>query len=163
MDDDTVVEFNDFDDVASFDMVGSASSSGPAAESGASILLEVPHHGYIRYYHADGRYEATCLNTFHVHEGSHCRLTRASTRRPGTEPGNGRPLGLFVAWLWLSRDSPDREEHRSPFTILPIPLNVREDARRLIKDALNGLLMSSKERPSEIGEQEEPIDCPMGW
>ena len=76
---------------------------------------------------------------------------------------DGRPVGTLAAWLADSSKVHTREEHRSPFYIMCLPLENRQHFRNVVKAHPNGPAMLRHERKQEDGEPEEPLDVPMGW
>lgn len=105
--------------------------------------------GFIKYGAADAILSAHCRAAGH----GLCRMNRTVRPNP-RKPGQGRPLGLLIAWLRLGADLPDRMSHKDATS--GITLHDRSVARDwvLANPSMVGPL--SKERPREDSEGPEP-------
>ena len=129
----------------------------------ASIIVHVPG-GHIRYYYADGRFEATCERKDHMTcEGSACRLTRIALCGDLADEAAGRPLGTLVDWLALGHTWDDRDDHRDPFFIACLEYKDRVESRNYLKRIHNGIDMLNCERKLRPSENEELLSVPMRW
>lgn len=151
---------NDDDFVPDGDPSPLFAAAGAAAEE-RSMLVPVPG-GETRYYHADGRFQATCHNVNHrTTDGTPCRLTRTSIGVDGS--ANGRPIGLLAAWCADGMVKREREDHRNVFYICGFARDKRCRGREVVRSQPRGPEMMRKERPQRADEPEEPMDVPMGW
>jgi hypothetical protein len=129
--------------------------SQPAVPSGlrsyATYVLVVPG-GKIAYYGANFQVvTAQCENRDH----GKCVLTR--TMAAGRRVGQGRPMGLFMAWLAMGHLCATKEEHwdRANWPSLA----TREEARKSLvaMDLPDAQGLLSAERPLQPGEGPEPM------
>lgn len=131
---------------------------GPQRRPGrGDAAAEVPvNHGFLRFYDKPGRkfVVAHC----EAHPG--CRLTRTciGSDRQGRE-GQGRPLGLLLAWLGKAPLYAGAQSHVH-MDFLPTL-----EERRFARDAAGELpgmaaLFDTAERPCRAGEEEEPAVVP---
>ena len=117
--------------------------------------LEIPHLGKIRYYRHERHLVAVCTNPEH----QDCRMTRTLDEaprlgKPGSKSaGQGRPLGLMVAWLRKQFDYSSQQGHLK--TCKP-DLESRQEARRELRDMPRGEQFLGYERAVRPGEPEEP-------
>ena len=115
--------------------------------------------GVLRFYRYDNRSEivAHCANPDH---GSKCRLTRSVLPSEVCHRvGQGRPLGLAVAWLrtGLSGDFVGDSHVKAR----PFPSHAaRTEAREWLKTIPGGDLFFKQERDQWPGEPEEPYEVP---
>jgi hypothetical protein len=123
---------------------------GPRAA--AAHVLVVPG-GKISYYGAQFQVAtALCCNRDH----GKCVITR--TMAAGRRPGQGRPLGFFMAWLAMGSECGTKEEHwdRARWPSLTARQHGRQVIAAMDHPDAHGLL--SAERALEPGEDPEPID-----
>lgn len=121
----------------------------------ADIACDVPGFGVIRYYATRQEFVAhcTCVETHH-----RCRLSRKSTESLApNRAGQGRPLGLLMAWLAQAGNYPDCHAH----VRMPKPdLAARSAAREMLKAFEGSELLFEAERAQRGGEADEPTTAP---
>ena len=106
-----------------------------------------PHGSLVAYFNTKNMV-AECNIAAH---GDKCHLTR--TLRKGTKPGQGRPLGLLLAWL---DDSSIHLESRRRKGWLRPAFAERAAHRMMFAAAPGAEEMLQRERPPMGGEGEEP-------
>ena len=117
--------------------------------------LEIPHLGKLRYYRHEKHVIAVCSNPEH-HD---CRMTRTLEEpprvgKPGSKSaGQGRPLGLMLAWLQKQFDYSTQQAHLK--SCKP-DLESRQEARRELRGMPRGEAFLAYERALRPGESEEP-------
>ena len=139
--------------------------------------VDHPHGGHDWWYVPGGYIKFTgtslnahCTNPAHACKKNPCRLNR--TNQPsaiaGGCAGQGRPLGLLLAWLRSSNHYPDMPTHKKSavkkhkvtledqyFTSLA----VRQECRRWLLAEGPPALREGKERPKlHVHEPDEPIE-----
>ena len=114
-------------------------------------LIKCLHNGgEVAFHSSTQRFQATCGNPEH---GTGCRLTR--TAKAGTRfanPGQGRPLGLMLAWLEQNQQDL-RVSHRVDIDFSHAR---RKALRQLLKQDVLGRVLLGKERETLDGEDSEP-------
>ena len=109
--------------------------------------------GHISYYPASQthseRFEATCEDPDHNTGGQRCRLSRSV---------QARDLGTMAMYLGSAHMFADKAAHQDPIVIKCYLQHERLEWRQVLKDAPNGPLLISKERPPKPGEPEERAD-----
>lgn len=129
---------------------------------GAPMVVYLPE-GRIAYYSHDQRFEATCtIQQVRRPDGGvdMCKLTRTS-RPSERRRGQGRPLGLALAWLSAAHQHSDKESHGERFWISTcVTKEERVAARRRLKTVENGCQLLECERPPHPGEDSEPDVVP---
>jgi len=120
-------------------------------------IVHLPQ-GCVRLYLARREVVAHCNNPAH---GNKCRLSRKLTEWRGkARLGQGRPLGLLVAWLQLAID-PRCDTTQSHVHIQPLPsFAERVAARAFFKTLPGSEPFLQEERPCRDGEEEEPEFVP---
>ena len=116
-----------------------------------NLYLVFPGGGEITWYCESGEWEFQCPN---VASHGRCRITRSS-HPPGprvvvTNPGQGRALGLAVAWIFHNKQ-PYRVLHKNDVP----PLHLRSKARQwLLRQPIDSdaYRMLASERPLIAGE-----------
>ena len=117
--------------------------------------LEIPHLGKLRFYRHEKHIVAVCTNPEH----RDCRMTRTLEEaprigKPGSKSaGQGRPLGLMVAWLRKQFDYSTQQAHLK--SCKP-DLESRQEARRELREMPHGEQFLGYERALRPGEPEEP-------
>ena len=122
----------------------------------------LPNGGSLRFYFADGRFEASCPNLLHMLGDHKCRLTRTCHGNGDNEEA-GRPVGLMIAWLLDAFSDVDGETHRSVWKLLTYNLSDRRAAREIVTGLGGGADLLAKEREPREGEPEEPLHAPMAY
>ena len=137
--------------------VAEGDMDGPPLEE--EYIFDVPGGGQIRYYPNRNEMVCHCKNTAH---GKRCRLSRSSAenRRSMQREAQGRPLGLFAAWLRCADDESmcNRDDH---VRMWPMPsFDERVAGRQFIESCPDAFPLLRTERPPRAGEGPEPFDCP---
>lgn len=121
----------------------------------AEVTFEIPNLGTLRFYATRNEFVAHC-----THQQGHdrCRLSRSSSASlAGNREGQGRPLGLLVAWLQAAHGFQDGRAH----VRMPRPdLATRQAAREFLKTLEGSGALLLAERPRRAGEPEEPPTVP---
>lgn len=121
------------------------------ARNAPEIIFRVPR-GEIRYYARIRRFAAWCHNEAH---GRRCR--REKVAYEGRGGGQGRPLGLLMAWLARGDDHATSRDH------MDLELLIDFESRQIGRQALQAMegseAMLAKERPMRNGE-DEPVEHP---
>ena len=125
--------------------------SGPVPRGGHVVYFEVPC-GQIRYYVKTRRLVAHCHHAGH----GHCRKEKLAFE--GARPGQGRPLGVIMAFLAAANDYEDHDIHLAVFTV--VSFEDRVAGRNLLKGVAGSEVLFQYERKQRPGEGEEPEDCP---
>jgi hypothetical protein len=108
--------------------------------------------GELRYNIRFGQMSAVC--TMH---GNDCRKTRSCTQavRSSGSSGQGRPLGLLVAWLIDGANHDSRADHFS--SVPTLTLANRQDARQFAMRSPEASDFASFEREKRANEADEPM------
>ena len=129
---------------------------GPRKTGEPTTVVVLPDLGEIRFNKVENNYIAICKDPRHV-GGAECKRVRtanAPSGRRGSNPGQGRPLGLLVRWLQLAPSHATSEGHKR--AIDGIRRADRVTAREVFKTLDGALALKAFERPSRDDEQSEP-------
>ena len=129
----------------------------------ASITVDLPNGGILKYFDADRRFEATCANDQHKTANGHkCRLTRYIPEKfAADQPHRGRCIGQLAAWLLDSfkdgfKNNADRV---NKFYVRTLDRSDRKAARQMIYELSSGLPLKICEPPKLTeSEDSEPED-----
>ncbi|CAE7038707.1 unnamed protein product [Symbiodinium sp. CCMP2592] len=120
--------------------------------------VEVPGYGRLRYYKHREQKQIIAVCGFH----KDCRVMRSLTRNPNAKQpdtalfGQGRPLGLVIAWLKCQHEHTSQQEHIHSFHV---DFQARQDARvwflENVEDAAD---WAGLEREQADGEGEALVD-----
>ena len=78
---------------------------------------------------------------------------------PGTaRAGQGRPVGLLMAWLRAADEYGDMEAHTAPMVTEMLTRGARRQAREIFKARPGAEEFLSHERPRRDGEDDEPLE-----
>ena len=108
-------------------------------------------YGRIRYYPQQKICIAVCANPDH----GQCRMERTcSANSRGTNPGQGRPIGLLAAWLRCHAEFPTQQSHLREFKHTH-ESRVEARSQFMLMDGAAAFCRLA-ERPMRDGEAEEP-------
>lgn len=126
------------------------------------VVVYLPE-GRLAYYAHDQRFEATCrIHQARRRDGSFnmCKLTRTS-KPSERRSGQGRPLGLAMAWLGAANCHETKESHNDRFWMSTcLGKEERRAARQRLNSVENGRSLFDCERPQRPGEDSEPDVVP---
>ena len=118
--------------------------------------VEVPGFGRLRYY--KHREQKQIIAVCGLHKD--CRMMRSLTRNPNARLpntalfGQGRPLGLVIAWLKCQHEHETQQDHIHKFHV---DLQARQDARVwFLENVPEAAQWADLEREQADGEEEEP-------
>jgi hypothetical protein len=116
----------------------------------------VPYcRGTISFYRTTMRFEVKCN---HPQHGTRCRLSRIATASAlGTNPAQGRPVGLAGAWLACAGEFASQREHISREGLALITHEMRSQHISALPGAER--LFAGEVRRRAI-DREEPLRCP---
>ena len=137
-----------------------AAARAPAArdrhEDFDKTEVEVPGYGRLRYY--KHREQKQIIAVCGLHKD--CRMMRSLTRNPNARNqdtalfGQGRPLGLVVAWLKCQHEHDSQQDHIHRFHT---DFHARQDARVwFLENVPDAAQWADLEREQADGEGEEP-------
>ena len=72
-------------------------------------------------------------------------------------------LWLLGFAMRLTLGTPRAKTTEPQFVLLTIDRALRVDCRRELAGLFNGADILNCERPLDVDEAEEPLDCPTGW
>ena len=124
----------------------------------ATTVVQVAGHE-IRYNHESSAFIAICRCKDHSTETADCKKQRtanpaASGRR--SNRGQGRPLGLLVAWLQICDCHATGDAHKN--AVDSITREQRVQGRKLLMRQRGAVELASHERPKVGDEDSEPED-----
>jgi hypothetical protein len=135
---------------------GASSTRAKGPRERADVVVHFPN-GKISFYQKSLSFETCCFCPGH----DDCRLTRsAKPSKWKTRLGQGRPLGLLVAWLMNTNSLGDKAEHCNAFVVMGLSQEIRLAARDTLRGMPNGQALLDCERPLKDGEGPEPEDVP---
>ena len=112
--------------------------------------------GEIRYNKDSNTFMAVCRHPDHA-DTAECKKVRTANR-PGrrvlSNPGQGRPVGLLLAWLKLGELCASADEHKQ--AIDRVTKETRISARNEFKNLEGAAALLSKEREKDADEDSEP-------
>ncbi|CAE7782838.1 unnamed protein product [Symbiodinium sp. CCMP2592] len=123
-----------------------------------TTVVVLPGLGEIRYNTEQRNFVAVCKKPEHASsEEAECKKTRTvnPTKRGFANPGQGRPLGLLVAWLRQASDCACSKDHKDG--IVKVTKADRKAARQFFYENCAGARsIAEYERAKDDGESSEP-------
>ena len=105
------------------------------------------------HYNVSGQY-------FRAHcpcHGDECRRQRTARESETGRAGQGRPIGLLVAWLQSAHAADSKEQH---VRMKVAGLSARQEARRFFLGLPGSTDLTDREREKKPGEPDEPVTIP---
>ena len=122
--------------------------------TGTEVKIQVHDYGELVYYPKQNRIDAFCRNPTHME--SACRRSRTLKASDSVNrEGQGRPLGLLVAWLRKGTSCESQHFHTRHCIV---SFAERKAAREWFSQLAGSESFTSVERARREGESEEPLD-----